>query len=41
MIPFNEAMNQSINLILYIASYVIMRNKETEKQMMQTRNKFK
>lgn len=34
-----NAMQESINLILYIASYVIIRNKEQEKQMKQLNKK--
>lgn len=37
MTPFNDAMRDSINQILYIASYIIIRNKEQEKQLKQAR----
>lgn len=33
-------MNESINLILYIASFVVVRNKEQEKQLKQKKQTY-
>lgn len=33
MTPLSQALDESINLILYVASYVVLKNKEIEKQM--------
>ena len=35
MTPSDDAMKESINFVLYIVSYVVLRNKEQEKLMKQ------